>query len=327
MTAPLLELRHLSAYYYTPNGFFKSPKPLQALFNVDLSLFPRQIVAVVGESGCGKSTLGRAIVGLVDRVEGTLLYDGNPFKPEEMIAKGSAIQIIFQDPYSSLNPRLTVGKTLQEVLQFHHSDKIPPEEITRLLAAVQLPPVVSQKYPYELSGGQRQRVCIARALAVSPKVLICDEIVSALDVSVQGRILNLLKTLNQEQNLALLFTTHDLRLVRSFAHYVVVMYLGTIVEAADTAKLFRDPQHPYTQALLSSIPGSTGPRIRLPQEIPHIQQLPTGCRFHPRCPIWNDGREQLTYSCAETEPKDTVLDDSHVVQCHAVSGGDEVDAK
>ncbi len=327
MTEPLLELRQLSAFYYASRGFLKPKKPLQALFNIDLALYPRQIITVVGESGCGKSTLGRAIVGLVDHVEGTLLYQGNPFNPEKMIARGSAIQIIFQDPYSSLNPRLTVGKTLQEVVAFHHPDKDTQKEINRLLTAVQLSPIVGLKYPHELSGGQRQRVCIARALAVAPKVLICDEIVSALDVSVQGRILNLLKTLNQAQNLALLFTTHDLRLVRSFAHHVVVMYLGTIVEAAETSRLFQDPQHPYTQALLSSIPGSAGPRIRLPQEIPNIQQLPTGCPFHPRCPTWNNGKESLTYSCVESEPGDTVLDKNHVVRCHAVTGNGDREPK
>jgi oligopeptide/dipeptide ABC transporter ATP-binding protein len=323
MTKPLLELHKLSAFYYTHQGFFKQKKPFQALYNIDLTLFPGQIIAIVGESGCGKSTLGRAVVGLVDHVEGALLYEGKPFKPKEMISQGSAIQIIFQDPYSSLNPRLTVGKTLQEVLQFHHPDKDTQEEVDRLLTAVQLSPVVSQKYPHELSGGQRQRICIARALAVSPKVLICDEIVSALDVSVQGRILNLLKTLNQEQNLALLFTTHDLRLVRSFAHYVVVMYLGTIVETAETSQLFHDPQHPYTQALLSAIPGSKGPRIRLPQKIPHSQQPSTGCSFHSRCPVWNNGKVALAFSCTESEPGETILDNGHVVKCHAVAGGGE----
>ena len=323
MTGPLLELRKLSAFYYSQQGFFKQRKPFQALHNINLSLFSGQIIAVVGESGCGKSTLGRAVVGLVDHIEGKLLFEGNPFKPEEMFAQRSAIQIIFQDPYSSLNPRLTVGKTLQEVLQFHHPGKDIQEEIDRLLTAVQLPGVVSQEYPHELSGGQRQRVCIARALAVSPKVLICDEIVSALDVSVQGRILNLLKSLNQEQNLALLFTTHDLRLVRSFAHYVVVMYLGTIVEASETSQLFQNPQHPYTKALLSAIPGSKGPRIRLPQEMPHSQQLPTGCSFHLRCPVWNNGSETFAFSCTESEPGETVLDNGHVVKCHAVASSGE----
>ena len=269
---------------------FGRPKTeLAAVDGIDLVLERGSSVGVVGESGCGKSTLARALVGLAPLSGGTILFDGQPLSGKRDRTSLRRIQMVFQDPSSSLNPSRTIGQTLTELLSFHNM--VPADRVearaSELMNLVELPPALLGAYPRRLSGGQRQRVGIARALALEPDILIADEAVSALDVSVQASVLNLLNRLRDELNLTIVFISHDLAVVRHATDRVMVMYLGRVVEDRPTEDLFNDPQHPYTQALLTAAP-HLGERKRsgesaLPGEPPSLAVVPSGCRFHPRC--------------------------------------------
>jgi oligopeptide/dipeptide ABC transporter ATP-binding protein len=294
------------------------PRPVvRALAGVTLSVDRGETLAIVGESGCGKSTLARALVRLIAVDGGQIDFDG-----EDVLAlSGDAlrrynrrVQMVFQDPYGSLNPRMSVGETLGEALRVHRmvaADAVPAR-IAELLSLVRLPADAAGRLPHEFSGGQRQRIAIARALAVDPELLIADEIVSALDVSVQAQILNLLLEMQERLGLAMVFVSHDLRVVRHLAHRVAVMYLGRVVELGPADAVFEAPLHPYTQALLKAAPKMAPGRRReapaLSGELPSPMQRVRGCPFHPRCP-------QAFAPCPTIEPR-TTMKDGHRVLCH-----------
>jgi len=266
---------------------------VRALAGVTLSVNRGETLAVVGESGCGKSTLARALVRLIALDGGQIDYDGQDVRAlsgEALRRYNRRVQMVFQDPYGSLNPRMTVGETLAEALRVHRM--VPPDgvaaRVAELLSLVRLPANAAGRMPHEFSGGQRQRIAIARSLSVEPELLIADEIVSALDVSVQAQILNLLLDMQERLGLAMLFVSHDLRVVRHLAHQVAVMYLGRVVENGPAERVFAAPRHPYTQALLRAaptlVPGRRGTESALRGELPSPMQRVDGCPFHPRCP-------------------------------------------
>jgi len=282
---PLLQVEDLRVH------FDLDGLSVKAVDGVDFQLSAGETLALVGESGCGKSTLARALVGLNPITSGGARLNGEPITGLSRKARRryrSQLQLVFQDPYASLNPRFTIGETLGEPLLLHakatHRDV--DAKVCELLGQVGLDADLRRRYPHEFSGGQRQRISIARALAVQPQLLLCDEVTSALDVSIQAQILDLLRSLQQQRGLAYLFITHDLGVVRYIAHRVAVMYVGQIVELRDTESLFEAPAHPYTQALLRSIPRVAGSAQRKPLggEVPSPARPPSGCRFHPRCP-------------------------------------------
>jgi oligopeptide/dipeptide ABC transporter ATP-binding protein len=269
------------------------PRRVQALAGVTLAIERGQTLAVVGESGCGKSTLARALVRLLPLDGGQIDYDGQDVRAlrgEALRRYNRRVQMVFQDPYGSLNPRMTVGETIGEALRVHRMVPEPQVEarVLELLDLVRLPAAAAGRQPHAFSGGQRQRIAIARALAVEPELLIADEIVSALDVSVQAQVLNLLLDMQERLGLAILFVSHDLRVVRHLAHGVAVMYLGRVVEQGPAAAVFDAPQHPYTQALLRAAPTLDPTRreteAALRGELPSPLRVPPGCPFHPRCP-------------------------------------------
>ncbi len=283
--APLVGVSALRLHYPSPAG------PIRAVDGVDLEIFPGETLSLVGESGCGKSTLARAVVGLERPTAGRVTFAGAPleaFPAPSRRALAKRIQMVFQDPDASLNPRATVERAVSEPLEIHERLTRAERErrVLELLERVGIDGALRHRYPHELSGGQRQRVCIARALAVRPELLVCDEAVSALDVSVQAQILNLLADLKQSYSLAYLFITHDLRVVRHVSDRVAVMYLGQIVELARTEELFERPKHPYTEALLASVPtvGGGAPKAQIRGEVPSPARPPSGCRFQTRCP-------------------------------------------
>ncbi|OPA99806.1 peptide ABC transporter ATP-binding protein [Pseudomonas fluorescens] len=291
---------------------------VQALNCVRLDLAKGETLGIVGESGCGKSTLARTLVGLLSASDGRVRFNGKDIaslKGPQRREFNRQVQMIFQDPYGSLNPRMTVGQMLHEALAVHKV--CPPQEIPAriqaLLALVRLPADAAEKLPHEFSGGQRQRIGIARALAVEPHVLVADELVSALDVSVQAQVVNLLLELQEKLSLTVLFVAHDLRLVRHISHRVAVMYLGEVVEVSDTEQLYQTPLHPYTQALLRAAP-SMDPSDRqrsvsLTGELPSPLSPPSGCRFHTRCPI-------AVARCKEERPVLITKDSGQRVACH-----------
>jgi oligopeptide/dipeptide ABC transporter ATP-binding protein len=306
VSPPLLEVRDLGM------RFSRAPSPLDTLLGrrpevltavdgVDLHLSPGETLGLVGESGCGKTTLARCIAGLYEPTSGHILLEGHELGARRSRAERRRIQIVFQDPYSSLNPRMTVRQTLGELLRVH--GMAPASQIEgrcgELLDLVGLSPRLLDARPRHLSGGQRQRVSIARALALEPDVLVADEPVSALDVSVQATVLNLLAELREKIDLSVLLITHDLSVVRYVCDRVAVMYLGRIVETAETDTLFDDPRHPYTQGLLAAIPsivpGQSRSGVSVEGDPPSPYAVPNGCRFHPRCPY----RQEI---CEEQEP-------------------------
>jgi len=295
VNAPLVAVSELRLHYPSPQG------PIRAVDGVDLEIFPGETLSLVGESGCGKSTLARAVVGLERPTSGRVSFAGAPleaFPSSSRRALAKRIQMVFQDPDASLNPRATVERAVSEPLEIHERLTRGERErrVLELLERVGIDGALRQRYPHELSGGQRQRVCIARALSVRPDLLVCDEAVSALDVSVQAQILNLLADLKESYSLAYLFITHDLRVVRHVSDRVAVMYLGQIVELAATDELFARPKHPYTEALLASVPTVAGgaPKAQIRGEVPSPARPPAGCRFQTRCPhVMDRCREAL----------------------------------
>ncbi len=293
-TDDLLVVSHLKTYFPIRKGIFsKTVGYVKAVDDVSFTIRRGETLGLVGESGCGKTTLGRSVLRLIEPTDGEIFFEGKnirAMKPHELRALRKDMQIIFQDPFSSLNPRLTVGQMLREVLEVHQlaEGKAVEKRAAELLEQVGLSAQYLNRYPHEFSGGQRQRLGIARALAVEPKFIICDEPVSALDVSIQSQIINLLKDLQKALGLTYLFIAHDLSVVEYISDRVAVMYLGKIVEIAECEDLYRLPQHPYTEALLSAVPIPDPKlkrrRIVLTGDIPSPANVPSGCGFHPRCP-------------------------------------------
>jgi len=296
MADAFLQVKGLKTHFPIERGiiFRRVVGTVKAVDGVDLELRQGEIVGLVGESGCGKSTLGRTILQLIPPTEGTVILGGKNLTSldrRSLRAARADFQMIFQDPYASLNPRMTVHDTLAEALRAHR--EIPtaelPERVAALMQRVGLSPRYIRKYPHEFSGGQRQRIAIARALAVEPKLIVADEPVSALDVSIQAQIINLLAKLSREMELTLMFISHDLSVVKHISDRIAVMYLGRIVEIGPAAQVFDDPQHPYTRALVSAIPVPNPDKERARQRIilqgdpPSPMNPPAGCAFHPRC--------------------------------------------
>ncbi len=309
MTAPLLQVKQLEKKFKTNKSWFKPPQFVRAVNGVSLNLNQEETLGIVGESGCGKSTTGRCLLRLIEPTSGEVIFQGTDLtklSKKEMNKFRKDIQMVFQDPMASLNPKLTVREILSEPLI---SNRVPRKEhddlIKDTLSLVELSESYLSRYPHELSGGQRQRIGIARAIIIRPKVVILDEPVSALDVSVQSQILNLLQDLQEELGLSYIFISHDLSVVEHIAHRVGVMYLGEIVEIADKEQLFKKPLHPYTQALISAIP-KTDPddhkeRIILTGELPSLDNPPSGCAFHQRCIHAMDSCKTLKPQMKEVE--------------------------
>jgi len=315
---PLIETRNLKKYFPVRGGLFSARQFVRAVDGVDLQVYPGETLGVVGESGGGKSTLGRLILRLLEPTEGEVIFAGENLQalsPKALRQKRREMQIIFQDPYGSLNPRMQVGKIVGEGIEIHDlargSDK--KRRVMELLERVGLRSDAYNRYPHEFSGGQRQRIGIARALAVQPRLIVADEPVSALDVSVQAQIVNLLQDLQEEMGLAYVFIAHDLRVVEHMSHRVAIMYLGKIVELAESEGIYRNPRHPYTRALLSAIPVpdpvARRNRVLLPGDVPSPIHPPAGCPFHPRCPYVEE-------RCRATEPKLLKGQNNHAVACH-----------
>jgi oligopeptide/dipeptide ABC transporter ATP-binding protein len=317
----LLEVQNLKVHFPVKRGVLRAARDfVKAVDDVSFSIAPGETLGLVGESGCGKTTLGRAIVRLVTPTAGRILFAGEDLatmSAGELRDRRRKLQMIFQDPYGSLNPRLTVEDIIGEALDLHglvDSKIARAGRVADLLRSVGLDAAYAQRYPHEFSGGQRQRIGIARALAVEPKLIVCDEPVSALDVSVQAQIINLLQDLQQQHGIAYLFIAHDLAVVEHISQRVMVMYLGKIVELAEAREVIRAPKHPYTQALISAVPevdpDSKRQRIILPGDVPSPIHPPGGCRFHPRCPVAEKPR------CETESPELRDLGPRHRAACH-----------
>ncbi|MCD8508987.1 MAG: dipeptide ABC transporter ATP-binding protein [Bacillus sp. (in: Bacteria)] len=325
----LLKVENLKQYFPIKGGFFgRTVNHVQAVDDVTFTIYEGETVSIVGESGCGKSTTGRAILRLDKPTSGKVEFDGIDLvtlNKAKMRRMRKDMQIIFQDPYASLNPRQTVRQILNEAMEIQNV--VPRSErnakIAELMETVGLQPYQADRFPHEFSGGQRQRIGIARALSVDPKLIICDEAVSALDVSIQAQILNLLKKFQREFNLTYLFISHDLGVVRHISDRIIVMYLGKIVEIADKKTLFSNPKHPYTQALLSAIPvpdpDDKKQRIVLKGDVPSPINPPSGCRFHTRCPIATD-RCKLEEPVLRSTEK---MAGGHQASCHYLEDVEE----
>lgn len=314
----LLEVKNLKKHFVAERTFFGKPKAiLKAVDGVSFDIKKGETLGLVGESGCGKSTTGRAVIGLYKPTAGEVFFDGEALNSDGNFAD-EKIQMIFQDPYACLNPRMTVGDIIGEPLDIHHVYDNKTDRMARvyeLLNLVGLSPEQANRFPHEFSGGQRQRIGIARALAINPKIIICDEPISALDVSIQAQVVNLLSKLQKELGLTYLFIAHDLAMVRYISSRVAVMYLGKIVELAETEQLYSSPLHPYTRALLSAIPEpdptNRQERIALTGELPSPINPPEGCRFCTRCPY-------ATEQCRTEEPTVKTIG-TRQVACHRVS--------
>lgn len=313
----ILEIKDLKVYFQEKSG----RADIKAVDGVSLAIGEKEILGLVGESGCGKTTLAKAILGLAPKTSGEIFFEGKNLKDisgEQRRELSRRIQIVFQDPYLSVNPRMRVRDVIAEGIDIHRLAKNKEERIemiSRLMETVGVDPKSMNRYPIEFSAGQRQRFAIARALALNPAFLICDEPVSALDVSIQDQILKLLLGLREKFGLTYLFITHDLAVVRMISDKVAVMYLGKIVEYTKAEKLFKDPLHPYTKALFSAIPipdpqkARSRKKIELLGEVPSASNIPSGCRFHPRCPL-------AISDCQEREPELKDSGGGHLTSCH-----------
>jgi oligopeptide transport system ATP-binding protein len=320
----LLEVRNLKKYFPITQGILVQRKvaDVKAVDGISFHVLQGETLGLVGESGCGKSTTGRTILQLYRPTEGEVLFRGADLaklKGEDLRKMRSDMQMIFQDPYASLNPRMTVGDIIAEPLEVHNiaKGKEKKERVQELLQIVGLNPYFVNRYPHEFSGGQRQRIGIARALAVNPDFIVCDEPISALDVSIQAQIINLLEELQDRFGLTYLFIAHDLSVVRHISDRIAVMYLGKIVELTDSRTLYADPLHPYTRALLSAVPipdpliEEKRERIILVGDVPSPVNPPKGCRFHTRCPL-------AIPICKEVAPEWREVGNGHFVECHVV---------
>ncbi|MDO9266091.1 MAG: ABC transporter ATP-binding protein [Sulfurimonas sp.] len=324
---PLIRVKNLTKIFPLHHGvvFRKKLGDLRAVDNVSFDIHKGETLGLVGESGCGKTTTGRTLLQMERPTSGEVIFDGRDITrlgKQETRRLRKHIQIIHQDPFGSLNPRMKVKDIVGEPLRIHHiagSRAEFADAVEQLLEVVGLNPAMAGRYPHEFSGGQRQRIGIARALAVKPDFIVCDEPVSALDVSIQAQIINLLEDLQERFNLTYLFIAHDLAVVRHISDRIAVMYLGEIVEIADRQDLYRNPGHPYTKALLSAVPipdpeiEKTREHVMITGEVPGLLSMPQGCRFHPRCPFMMD-------ICKDLRPRlETVNGNGHKVACHLKS--------
>ena len=317
---PLLEVKGLKEYFDISMGFFRT-KPLKAVDDVSFSIRKGETLGLVGESGCGKTTVGRTILHLYKPTAGEIIYDGKPIKTKADIHEfRRKASMVFQDPYSSLNPRMTVSDIVGEPLDVHHmysSRKEREERILQLLSYVGLNSEHASRYAHEFSGGQRQRIGIARALAMKPEFIVCDEPVSALDVSIQAQVINMFDDLQDELGLTYLFIAHDLLVVRHISDRIAVMYLGKMVELADAEEIYSHPLHPYSRSLLSAVPlpdpraARANKRIVLSGDIPSPLNAPSGCPFRTRC-------RYATEACAQSMPSFSEVEKGHFVACHRV---------
>ncbi len=315
----ILEVRHLKKYFTLKKTFMGKPiSTLKAVDDVSFKIKAGETLGIVGESGCGKTTMGRAVLKLHQPTAGQVFFEGQDiagYTPKQMRALRTKMQIVFQDPYSSLPPRSTVGDILAEPVRVHKI--VPPEQVKEYVLKIMeqcgLRDYYYERYPHEFSGGQRQRICIARALAVNPSLVVCDEPVSALDVSIQAQIINLLKEIQKERGLTYLFISHDLSVVKYISDKIGVMYLGSMVEFGDKNKIFDNPMHPYTNALFSAVPNPNPDektnRILLKGDIPSPANPPMGCKFHTRCP-------KCMEICKHVAPVYKEYEEGHFVACH-----------
>ncbi len=314
----ILEVRHLKKYFPIKGALGTKRGAVKAVDDVTFSIKKGTTMGLVGESGCGKSTTGRTILRLIEKTDGEVYFDGidvNKLSKKELRALRTKMQIIFQDPYSSLSPRLPIGEIIGEAVREH--GLVPKEElddyITKVMLSCGLQPYHKDRYPHEFSGGQRQRICIARAIALNPDFIVCDEPVSALDVSIQAQVINLLKDLQDQLGLTYLFISHDLSVVEHISDTVGVMYLGGLVETGATEDIFANPLHPYTKALFSAIPMPDPEvktdRIILEGSIPSPANPPSGCKFHTRC-------SECMEICKNKAPEARDMGNGHVVRCH-----------
>jgi oligopeptide transport system ATP-binding protein len=322
-TAPIIEIKNLKKYFRIKSGMFKQHAYVQAVDDVSFTIARGETLGLVGESGCGKSTIGRTMLRLYEPTSGSILFDGKDITNGNMDLYRKRMQIIFQDPYASLDPRMTVGDIVGEPLDIHSVYAKTEERNRRVLQLLDLVGLNSEhmnRYPNEFSGGQRQRISIARSMALQPDFMVCDEPISALDVSIQAQVINMLMELQQKLKLTYLFIAHDLSVVRHISNRVGVMYLGSLVELTDSKSLYKMPLHPYTRALLSAIPipdpevSRARRRIVLEGDVPSPINPPKGCKFHTRCAYARD-------ICQEARPEMLEAEKGHLCACHMVKDG------
>ena len=320
---PILEVHNLKKYFPVETNFFgKTTRYLRAVDNVSFTLQRGKTIDIVGESGCGKTTMGRSILKLHDITDGQIIFDGEDitkYTRAQMRPYRKRMQIIFQDPYSSLSPRLNIGEIIGEAVKVHNivPARQHKEYVREIMQKCGLQSHFYDRYPHEFSGGQRQRICIARAIALQPELIICDEPVSVLDVSIQAQIINLLKDMQKEMNIAYVFISHDLSVVEHISDEIAVMYLGNMVEKGPKTDIFANPLHPYTQALFSAIP-NPDPRVKMHRrilkgDIPSPSNPPSGCKFHTRC-------EKCMEICKREVPVSRKVEPEHFVACHLYNG-------
>ncbi len=321
-TEPILSVRDLKVYFPISVGsLFSKPIPLKAVDGIDFDLYSGETLGIVGESGCGKSTLGRGVLQLLDLSGGSVVWLGEHIEglpPSQMKVYRKQLQIIFQDPLASLDPRMTIGDIIAEPLTVHFPELdngSKKQRVKEMMSRVGLLPLMINRYPHEFSGGQCQRIGVARAMILEPKLIICDEPVSALDVSIQAQIINLIKELQESFGLSLVFISHDLSIVRHISHRIMVLYLGNMMEIADRTSLYSNPRHPYTRALISAVPipdplqEKNKSRLVLEGDLPSPLYPPSGCVFRTRCPLVKE-------ICSQEKPEFKEIGHNHRVACH-----------